>query len=177
MTTFLFDEATIKERYEHLYDIACTFCDKFNEGQQVHAEIDPSLLYLSVVSIYDDIARYKAYHLTNPYQQKSNPIKRAAFSVKWLMHFSPIIFPSMGHVSGGARPEDSDVLANAIFAMHFALTNVQEHAEAPFNLKDDAFFEILYDLLYRSLGSDALMLYFHTICELARNRNVDDILD
>ena len=162
----LFTEKQIKERFEDFYDIACGFCDDFSRGHEVKAELDPSLLYLCVVSIYDDISRYKEYHLADPSQQKSNAVKRAAFGAKWISHFSPIIFPSAGHDSGQNAVEDGDVLVNAVFALHFALINIEEEAGASFQLSGEYYYQFIYDLTYRGMSADALILFFQTIADL-----------
>tara|TARA_B100000609_G_C17019706_1_gene333039 strand:- start:158 stop:691 length:534 start_codon:yes stop_codon:yes gene_type:complete len=177
VSNILFPESEIRKRYEDFYKIAEQFCDKYNVDQSVIAEFDPSLLYLCVVSIYDDIARYKIYHLKRPEDQRSNSIKRAAYGVKWIMHFSPIVFPQMGHITGAAHPENTDALANAMFAMHFALVNLREYADTPFNLKRSALFEIMYDLLYRNMNSDSMLLYFQVIADLAKTYDIKEILE
>lgn len=173
----LFDEETIESRFEDLFDIADQFCANYNKGQKVSVEIDPSLLYLALVAIYDDIARYKAYHLQNPVKQKANPVKRAAYAVKWIMHFTPLIFPQMGHTTGQEAPENSDVLANAMFAVHLALMNLRAHTGVNFNLKTEVHFELIYDLLYRGLSSDALILYFDTISQIVSEKSIDPIVE
>lgn len=177
MQDFLFDEATIRQRFEDFYDIADKFCEEYNRDQEVKVEVDPSLLYLAVVAIYDDVARYKAYHLPNPVKQKANPVKRAAYAVKWLMHFSPLMFPQMGHASGGRKVEDADTLANAMFALHFAMMNLRVHTGTNFNLKTELHFELIYDLLYRGLTTDSLILLFDVVCELASTGDVASIIE
>ena len=176
MQDFLFDEATIKERFEDFYDVANRFCDEYNNDQEVKVEIDPSLLYLAVVAIYDDVARYKAYHLSNPVKQKADPIKRAAYAAKWLMHFSPLIFPKMGHISGGGKAENADTLANAMFALHFAMVNLRLHSGENFQLQTEMHFELIYDLLYRGLTTDSLIILFDIICKLASNGDVTSVI-
>jgi hypothetical protein len=178
MSDFEFTEDEIRERFEHLYHIACRFCDSFNRGKSLRVSIDPSLLYLCVVATYDDIARYKSYHLKNPVTQKANAIKRAAYAVKWIMHFSPLIFPQLAHDGDEDHVPDNDVaLANVMFAMHIAMVNLREYAGRVFNLNAELYFEIMYDLLYRHLSSEALMLFFHNVAELAKKGTVDAILE
>ncbi len=177
MEELLFDEKTIQERFEDFFDVADQFCLDYNKGQEIQVEIDPSLLYLAVVAIYDDVARYKAYHLKNPVKQKSNPVKRAAYAVKWLMHFSPLTFPQMGHISGQSGPENGDTLANAMFALHFAMINLRVHTGVNFSLKRETQFELIYDLLYRGLTTDALILLFDILCDLASTGSVDAVIE
>lgn len=177
MADFLFTEEEIRSRFEDFFDVADKFCEAYNVDQEVEVEIDPSLLYLAVVAIYDDIARYKAYHLTNPFQKKSNPVKRAAYAVKWLMHFSPLVFPKMAHVTGGYKPENADTLANAMFAIHFAMINLRVHTGVNFDLNRELKFEIMYDLFYRGLTTDSLILLFDIVCSLASTGSVDPVVE
>lgn len=177
MPDIVFDEETIKGRYKDIYEIAEAFCDSYNIGQRVEVEIDPSLLFLAVVATYDDIARYKVYHLTDPIAQKSNAVKRAAFAVRWFMHFSPLIFPKMGHISGGEGPENADTLANAMFALHYALENLRQQTGVHFNIRKEVLFNLIYDLLYRKVSADSLILFFDTIVLLVEGKGVESVIE
>jgi hypothetical protein len=129
-----------------------------------------------VVALYDDISRYKEYHLTDPETQRSNAIKRAAYGAKWITHFSPLIFPPMGHETGQHSVENGDALANSVFALHFALTNVEIEAGVPFQLSSEYYYQLIYDLTYRGLSSDALILFFQSIADLAHPKRGKDFL-
>jgi hypothetical protein len=179
MSDFEFSEEEIQQRFEDFFDIARDFCDSFNRGQSARVAVDPFLLFQCVVATYDDIARYKSYHLKNPATQKANAIKRAAYAVKWIIHFSPLIFPQLAHDNEDEAVEvdDDAVLANVMFAMHFALINLREYAQRSFNLNRELNFEIMYDLLYRNLSPEALMLFFHNVAELARTGQIEAILE
>ena len=91
----LFTEQDLEKRFSDIYAIAIEFCEVFGKefGDEFGAlpKVDPGRLYLTVMSAFDDIARYKTYHLKNPQIQKSSAIKRAAFLTKWILHFSPLV--------------------------------------------------------------------------------------
>ena len=173
----MYTDGDIKERFEDFYDIARDFCDDFNLDQSVKAEVDPTAMYLAVVALYDDVARYKEYHLSDSENQKSNSIKRAVFSVKWIMRFSPIIFPRKGHVAIEKSVDndpfftsnfsDQDVLVNAVFALHFAFINIELDCGENFRVSSEYYYQILYDLLYRDMSGDALILIFQIISDMS----------
>jgi hypothetical protein len=168
----LFSENEIKGRYLDLFEIAEEFCLNFNEGANPPlVEVDPALLYMVVVATYDDISRYKAFHLTDPTTQRSNAVKRAAYATKWILHFDPLIFPTMGHASGTSG-HTHDALANAIFAMHISLSNLQQFTGVKFDLSQKLYYDLLYDLVYRQLGSDALMLIYDMVCDVALKNSI-----
>ena len=111
MAGTLFTEDEIRSRFLDFFEIAQDFCESYNDGQENIVEIDPALLYMMVVATYDDISRYKAYHLSDPATQRSNAVKRAAYATKWILHFDPLIFPMMGHATGSGK-HTHDALVN-----------------------------------------------------------------
>jgi hypothetical protein len=85
----LFTSEQIEGRFLDLRDLADRFARAYSEKAGVALELDESCLYLIVISTYDDIARYKFYHLSNPYEERSDAIKRAAYLTKWITRFKP----------------------------------------------------------------------------------------
>jgi hypothetical protein len=167
MSAALFTEKDIEQRYLDFFEIAENFCSAYG-GDEESVEIDPAMLYLAVVATYDDISRYKSYHLSEPATQRANAIKRAAYGVKWVVRFSPLIFPNMGHLTGKITARH-DGLANAMFAVHFALVNLEEFTGHSINLPPEIQFALIYDLMYREISADALILLFETISESSEN--------
>ena len=167
----LFSEAEIKSRYSDFFEIAQNFCVDYNDGLENPVEIDPALLYMVVVGTYDDISRYKAYHLSDPAHQRSNAIKRAAYATKWIMHFDPLIFPAMGHMSG-EKKHSHDALANAMFSIHFSLANLQQYTGVKFDLSKKLQYDLMYDLVFRQLNSDSLILIYDMIADTAQKNNI-----
>lgn len=73
--------------------------------------------------------------------------------------------------------EDGDALANAAFALHFAFINIEIDAEATFQVTENHFYDLLYDLTFREIGADGLILHFQTISNLVAEGNLSLILD
>lgn len=172
MTNVLFSDDQVQGRFLDFFDMAQNFCEKYNLNQEITAEIDPSKLYLVVVATYDDIARYKLYHLVNPSQKRASAIKRAAYATKWIMRFNPIIFPANGHLTGLNKTEDYDTLANAMFAIHFSQTCLRKFTGKFFTIDREKSYTLMYDLLYRSISSDSLILFYETLCDIVLAKNV-----
>ena len=171
MSLQLFSDAEIGLRYNHLFRLTEQFCSAYNSSHAVQAEVDPSRLYLVVVATYDDIARYKEYHLSSPATQRSNAIKRGAYAAKWLMHFSPIIFPDVGHLRN-SNNASHDCLINAAFAVHFALINVQQFTSVNCDLADEIHYSLLYDLMYRNIGGETLILFLEAVATIASGKKL-----
>ena len=140
--------------------------------------MDPGLLYLTVISAFDDIARYKTYHLKNPPVQKSSAIKRAAFLTKWILHFSPLVCDV--DILNNLKINDAGerALINTYFALHLAFANIQDHSKSSdFALSIAHYYELVYDLTYRGLSAEALMLHYQTLSELLIANDLSGIFD
>jgi hypothetical protein len=166
VASILFTEDEIQGRFVDFFEIAEEFCEQYNDGAPTLIEIDPALLYMVVTATYDDIARYKAYHLSDPAHQRSNAVKRAAYITKWIMHFDPLILPQMGHITGSAG-HTHDALTNAMFAIHLALANLQQFTSVKFDLSKKMLYDLMYDLVFRQLSSDALILIYGMVADIA----------
>jgi hypothetical protein len=73
--TPLFSSEDLEGRFVDLWDIAERFQRAYLEKNRLLVSIDEERLYLIVISTYDDIARYKSYHLSNPYEERSDAHK------------------------------------------------------------------------------------------------------
>ncbi len=80
----IFSAEELEERFVTLFQVAQSYQMKYMQRFGVKLQLDPRLLYISVVSTFDDIARYKAYHLERPYTDRSDAVKRSAYLTKWL---------------------------------------------------------------------------------------------
>jgi hypothetical protein len=167
----LFSEEEIKSRYRDFFQIASAFCDSYERISHHPAEIDTSLLYLVVSSTYQDITRYKLYHLRDPFSEKSNGIKRSAYATKWILRFNPIIIPTSAHKTG--NPENShDALANAMFSIHYSLSNIRMFVDNDFSLSKKIYYSLLYDLIYRPFGEDALLFIYEMLADLGLGEKI-----
>jgi hypothetical protein len=132
----------------------------------VKLRFDPAILYIVLVSTYDDIARYKNYHFENPVLQKSDAIKRAAFYTKWLTHFRPF-YVSRPRSTGGEDidQKDSTVIVNEEFSIGWALANLSVDLDIQkLNVSLEEWERMLYDLKFRMLSAECLMhIYEHYV--------------
>ncbi len=146
-----------QERWVAL-DIACEDFVKSLKGKRDRYAYgyDGALLYDVLISTYRDIQRYKELHQTNPKKQKSDSVKRAAYSIKWLMRLQPIWV---------ARPrrytpsnDDTPLLLNEKFAIEWAFANLGfEHGRALPILRREVLVNFLYYLHFRAYNEDGLI--------------------
>jgi hypothetical protein len=162
----LFTSEQIEGRFLDLWDLADRFSRAYFEKAGVSLELDESCLYLIVISTYDDIARYKFYHLSNPYEERSDAVKRAAYLTKWITRFKPwqIVRPDRNG-QDGQKASDDTYLVNEIFAVSVAVANLNMHCNRDFFLSIEKEYELVYDLMYRTLSDDALMLLYKTFVD------------
>jgi hypothetical protein len=66
---------------------------------------DEIILLNVVVATYDDIDRYKSYHLRNSGNSKSDVVKRAAYFTKWTTKLRPIMFKRLPSSTLAATPD------------------------------------------------------------------------
>ena len=165
----LFSSEEIEGRFLDLWELAERFQQSYTEKTKVVLKLDVDRLYLIVISTYDDIARYKFYHLSNPYEERSDAIKRAAYLTKWITSFKPF------HAMHDDDHEDVDIdnsqkddshLVNEEFAISIALVNLNVHCDRDFFLSVEKEYELIYDLMYRNLSDDALMLLYKTFVDV-----------
>lgn len=154
----LFTKKELEGRFIDLFDMAETFQQRYEAHNSVKLELSTDRLYMIVISTYDDIARYKYYHLSNPYEERSNPIKRAAYLTKWISRFKP------WHVVSGNDSAET-YLVNEVFAITVAVVNLNVHTDRDFWLSVEKEYELVYDLMYRSLSDDALLILYKTIVD------------
>ena len=123
------------------------------EGQP-QLMVNPNALFLAVKSAYDDIYRYREYHLKE--ENRSNCVKRAAYLCKWLCKIKPIEYQE--------PPKDitdiNGLMVNAEFSLFLAKSHIVAETGVQFRFSDQYVFELLYDLTYRTLDEDALLHIF-----------------
>ena len=173
----LFTQQDLEKRFSDTYAIAIEFCEFFGDEFGAPPKVDPDRLYLTVISAFDDIARYKTYHLKNPSIQKSSAIKRAAFLTRWILHFSPLVCDVDTLNNLKTNDLGGHVLINTYFALHLAFTNIQDHSGSNFALSNAHYYELVYDLTYRGLSAEALILHYQTLSELLIANDLSGIFD
>lgn len=168
----IFSDAELEDRFLNLYKTA----EKYRAGLEgrlgIKLSLDPRLLYLVTISAFDDIERYKAYHLERPYSDRSDAVKRSAFLTKWIAKIGPYqtIF------SEGDDPRDvKPALANILFALTVSTIHISIDTGKNFKINQSAMHDLCYDLLYRRVNEDALLSTFQKFVRILRDENLLDI--
>lgn len=118
-------------------------------------------LFLSVKSAHDDIARYKAYHLSDPRNGISNSVKMSAYLCKWMTRFKVV---ELAVPNDQQKHEDvTAILLNGEFALYICRTLIGAELKTPFYFTNQYGDEFQYDLLYREIGEDGLLHIFQMI--------------
>jgi hypothetical protein len=175
----VFTPQEIEDRFVNLYLAAQAYLAKYSKKFGVALQIDPRLLYITTISAFDDIERYKSYHLERPYRDRSDAVKRSAFLTKWLckigafqtrfdleeLEFAKLLDP--------ANLDAKPALANISFAIKVSLAHLAiDCKKNRVALTPDAEFQLSYDLLYRRVNEDALLATFQKVMDLARGNDV-----
>ncbi|HXU99607.1 MAG TPA: hypothetical protein VG166_03825 [Caulobacteraceae bacterium] len=121
-----------------------------------------------VVATYDDIDRYKSYHLRNSGKLKSDVVKRTAYFTKWTTKLRPVMFVRSDVISAPSVDPDMGLMVNEILAVSWATELISSDLGRDVSLTLKSRTELLYDLHYRGVGSDALLAWFQAVVDLAR---------
>lgn len=168
----IFSDQEIEDRFLNLYKTAERYKKGIEGRLGVKLVIDPRLVYLVTISAFDDIERYKAYHLEKPYKDRSDAIKRSAFLTKWIVKISPF----QTYYQDGEDPRDiRAALANSLFAIAVSTVNIAIDAKRDFKISSVCAHELCYDLLYRRIDEDALLSLFQKILHLLKDQPIIDI--
>jgi hypothetical protein len=133
--------------------------DPDNRGHQIRP--NAQALFLSVKSSHDDIARYKAYHLSDPRNGISNSVKMSAYLCKWMARFKVVELATPD--SQDEHEDVTAILLNGAFALYLCRTLIGAELKTPFYFTDQYGDEFQYDLLYREIGEDGLLHIFQMI--------------
>lgn len=163
-------EEDYKERFEDLTVMGEVLLDIWrNRNSDLAVKLDKSLLYLAVNAAMDDVERYKQYHLEDPATMKSDGVKRAAFMTHWLMRFRPI---QINTSDDDFQNHGHSFLLNEEFCITVSVTYLAEDVGKNFVLTPKKTFDVLYELLYRDISPDSLMLFFQTIKDLVKGEKI-----
>lgn len=149
----------ISNRFEKAYGL----CKDFIVGQNNNLFIDRRVLFLVVKSAFDDIGRYKAYHLDDPVNGLSNSVKTSAYYTKWICKLKPIQQNPHSSNEGQDINDITVLLANGACSLYLAQIYIGGELNNPFFYKSKYFDEFIYDLLFRQLGDDGLLHIFQNI--------------
>lgn len=176
---FEFDPEVYQQRFLDHWFLFDKFIDDFTTRFPGQFDLNARRFYLVIVSAYKDIERYKNFHLEAPSRAYSDEIKRSAYLVKWICKIKPIlpVIPEEAdrydHTNGdpavveyyGNDEFDQSELVNEFFAVFIAFVHLSEKIGRDFLPDEDKEYDIVYDLVYRRIDEDGLMILFQQYCE------------
>jgi hypothetical protein len=168
-----------KKQYRDAYVAFCAYvaamCDAA-KTKYPHLDFhwDEIVALNIATAAYDDIDRYKSYHLRNRPGLRSNVVKRASYFCKWTARFRPIMFKRIGDPPAG---EDMGLLINETLATAWAMELISEDLGRNVRLSLKSMDELLYDLHYREVGNDALLGWFQLVVDLAEANKANPIVE
>ncbi|MCV3211554.1 hypothetical protein OHD62_33310 [Mesorhizobium sp. YC-39] len=152
----------LEERFAEYYANADQFVTGLNEAFGTAVFVNAPALYIAVKSAYDDIERYKLYHLEEPQKQKSNAVKRVAYLTKWITKCRPIQYPADTSIQ-----DVIPFIANAAFAVSLGRSLMASELDREFFLTEEKEAELVYDLTYREVTGDGLLAIFQLVYDTA----------
>lgn len=169
----IFSDSELENRFLNLYKTAEMYRKGLEGRLGIRLQIDPRLLYLATISAFDDIERYKAYHLEKPYTDRSDAVKRSAFLTKWISRIGP--FQTI--YQEGDDPRDiRSALANILFSITVSTIHISIDCNRTFKLSALSAHELSYDLLYRRVNEDALLATYQKIVHILKDRAIVEII-
>lgn len=161
---FEFTPEQLEDRFADHYALAQSYVEALKSEFNVDARVSERRLYLTIISAYKDIERYKNFHLDDPFRQRSDAIKRAAYLAKWLCRFKPITVMDAGELSDLTNTDvDKATLVNELFALHLASVHISVDIQKDFVIAEEKAYEIAYEMLFRNLNEDSYLLVFQMI--------------
>ncbi|MDR3500694.1 MAG: hypothetical protein P4L72_15880 [Parvibaculum sp.] len=136
--------------------------------------VDPIVALNVAVATYDDIDRFKSYHLRNDGDARSDVVKRAAYFAKWTSKLRPIMFK---RTTDAPAARDMGLMVNELLALAYAMELMSSELGRNIRLSNKTHSELLYDLHYREIADDALLAIFQLIADLARARKDNPIIE
>lgn len=153
-------EDVLEARFNEHYAFATIFLEEWHKrdfGPEM--TLNENALFLTIKSAYDDIYRYKSYHLPEDGSQRSNGVKRAAYLCKWICKFKPIEYADNAQKVN--LSDISGLLVNADFSQWLARVHISADSDKRhFQFTNQYLYELLYDLTFRELNGDALLHIF-----------------
>jgi hypothetical protein len=140
-------------------------------------DVNPTIALDVTVATYDDIDRYKSYHLRNTQAKnpKSDAVKRAAYFAKWTSKFRPIFYTPNGPPIHD--PKSLALLANETLAAAYAIDLIGEELDKSLKLSNKAYHDLLYDLHFRDMSDSALLALFQVYWDLASSGKPNPVIE
>lgn len=162
----------VKVRFIDALRIAEGFLQVYNERYESDVRIDAAKLFVVARSAMDDVQRFKEYHLEGaPNEVRlSDAVKRAGYFTKWILRIRPL-YEIVSHDNFLANPSGifyrPTLAANEEFSIALSLFYLGEHVNLDLRFNADYLYDLMYNLLYRQITADGLMMLYNTICLFA----------
>lgn len=156
-------DARVVDHWEFADDFIEGFLgDEKNPRKDANVIVSQRRLYLAIESAYQDIARYKNFHQTDPENDYLDCVKRCAYLVKWIIKFKPIVLIGEDGVDAATENESIDdlELLNELFSMYLFELHLSEEIDLNIAFSDEKLQELSYDLLYRQISVDGWIAAF-----------------
>lgn len=169
----LIDPSAVETNFLQMHVRASEFAEAMNSAHGTSLIVDEGALLVAVKSTFDDIERYKRYHLDEPETARSNSVKRSAYFTKWAVKFKPLVDCS----TSASVPADADeriipLIANVSFALAVSLAFLIDELGKPFRLSDAKQQEFAYDITYREMNGDSLLCFFQIVHDLVKGEPI-----
>ena len=160
----------ICERFAELMVVSSKYSTAFSKRFDDKLHVDPRLMMIAVRSAYDDIARYKLYHLQKPYSDRSDCVKRAAYITKWFAKIKPLqmtqTIPENNEQKIDFRSAPAKAsMANVMFALSCSLKYFECELGVKPLIDPKIFHETVYDLTYRDMNIDSMLMLYQLLAD------------
>lgn len=172
----------INDRFVDHWEFADDFIVGFlsapeRNDSKLHIIVNARRLRLAIASTYKDIARYKNFHQNNPWVERLDCVKRAAYLVKWIVQVKPITVTGRDKEFQDIENTELDEveIINELFAIHLYELHLSDEIEKNIALSDDKLFELSYDLIYRQISVDGWIAIFQLIKDCCSPKIVEGV--
>lgn len=164
---FEFSDALLQERFVDHWGLADKYRQRLEKEFDIKTELSVRRLYLTIISAYKDIERYKNFHQDDPHTQRSDAVKRASYLAKWLCRLKPLSICESddGKFDLFNTAIDKTTLINELFALFLATVHLSVDVKRDFLIGPDKAYEIAYEMLFRHLSEDSYMLVFQMLVD------------
>lgn len=179
----VFDTKVLEETYKCFYAFAVEFAKSATaygqeNSRKVRVDVSSKLIYEVFVSAYTDIARYKFFHLDDPKNEKSDAVKRSAYSTKWIVRLRPLLVIDQEDIEDQPPPYDPLLMINEDFALQWSVLCIaQDNGLDNMYLRRKVYMDLLYDFHFREITGDGWLTIYQLLDDVAGARNENPIIE
>lgn len=179
----LFPENHVQDVFVHFSGCASAilksakgYAEKY--GYRVALDINRRLLYLTVVSAYYDIARYKTFHFAGDHTKKSDGVKRAAYFTKWTIRFRPIQCVFLDDIADADIESAWVLMLNEHLALEWGSQCLANDGGLPgIRLSGKFRNDLLYTLHYREMNVDGLLSIYQMLSDTIKSKQKSPLFE